>query len=431
MARRVNDYGADLVQRHPDRFGFFATLALPDVDYCENRGFGFGPSTLCVAPDKVQGIHHEPWIIDPNAKTPHPKIARDITPDAVEVRDKRLPAQEPGREIDAPPVLTFTHEFRPGVVITTCAGREENLRRTVANLMELNTYPEAIVVVYDGCPAQGFETPIPVYGVEIPKHAPGQEQPRNVGFQRLRLIAPECNYVWFLDSDLIFEPSILTEFYIGLEHAEEDRILIGPYDWLAPGVVERHGQSAPDPRWVSFNQFGPEQVFRHDLSVGLACFGGNLVYPVAMFEAVGGFHRDLHHGRCEDGELGMRATQMGLPTSFVKNARGWHVWHSRVPGHAEKANLRDVPLLNAWHEWAHEKGLVMTDQDGARFNWRCPECLRAWLDGQQPQLVTHPGDDYNFFTPDGRTVELPHSVEVNSLEMWEHLATHRQERLAA
>jgi predicted TIM-barrel fold metal-dependent hydrolase len=32
MARRVNDYGADLVQRHPDRFGFFATLALPDVD---------------------------------------------------------------------------------------------------------------------------------------------------------------------------------------------------------------------------------------------------------------------------------------------------------------------------------------------------------------------------------------------------------------
>jgi aminocarboxymuconate-semialdehyde decarboxylase len=32
MARRVNDYGADLVQRRPDRFGFFATLAPPDVD---------------------------------------------------------------------------------------------------------------------------------------------------------------------------------------------------------------------------------------------------------------------------------------------------------------------------------------------------------------------------------------------------------------
>jgi hypothetical protein len=32
MARRVNDYGAELVQRRPDRFGFFATPALPDVD---------------------------------------------------------------------------------------------------------------------------------------------------------------------------------------------------------------------------------------------------------------------------------------------------------------------------------------------------------------------------------------------------------------
>jgi predicted TIM-barrel fold metal-dependent hydrolase len=31
MARRVNDYGADLVQKRPDRFGYFATLPLPDV----------------------------------------------------------------------------------------------------------------------------------------------------------------------------------------------------------------------------------------------------------------------------------------------------------------------------------------------------------------------------------------------------------------
>ena len=31
-ARRVNDYGADLARQRPDRFGYFATLALPDVD---------------------------------------------------------------------------------------------------------------------------------------------------------------------------------------------------------------------------------------------------------------------------------------------------------------------------------------------------------------------------------------------------------------
>lgn len=32
MARAVNEFAADLVRRQPDRFGFFATLTLPDVD---------------------------------------------------------------------------------------------------------------------------------------------------------------------------------------------------------------------------------------------------------------------------------------------------------------------------------------------------------------------------------------------------------------
>ncbi len=31
-ARRVNEYAAEVVRSHPDRFGFFATLCLPDVD---------------------------------------------------------------------------------------------------------------------------------------------------------------------------------------------------------------------------------------------------------------------------------------------------------------------------------------------------------------------------------------------------------------
>lgn len=32
IARQVNDYGAELVTRHPHRVGYLATLALPDVD---------------------------------------------------------------------------------------------------------------------------------------------------------------------------------------------------------------------------------------------------------------------------------------------------------------------------------------------------------------------------------------------------------------
>src|SRR5258706_133988 len=32
IARRVNNYGASLAQQRPDRFGYFTTLPLPDVD---------------------------------------------------------------------------------------------------------------------------------------------------------------------------------------------------------------------------------------------------------------------------------------------------------------------------------------------------------------------------------------------------------------
>lgn len=32
ITRRVNDYGAELVEQRPERFGYFSTLALPDVD---------------------------------------------------------------------------------------------------------------------------------------------------------------------------------------------------------------------------------------------------------------------------------------------------------------------------------------------------------------------------------------------------------------
>jgi predicted TIM-barrel fold metal-dependent hydrolase len=39
MARRLNEYSADIVSKHPRRFGFFATLTLPDIEHaiCEAR----------------------------------------------------------------------------------------------------------------------------------------------------------------------------------------------------------------------------------------------------------------------------------------------------------------------------------------------------------------------------------------------------------
>ncbi len=125
------------------------------------------------------------------------------------------------------------------------------------------------------------------------------------------------------------------------------------------------------------------------LNVALGCFGGNLVWPISRFRCVGGFHPELHHGRCEDGELGLRAASYRIPMVLVPEARGWHIAHNIDVELAKVRNERDVPLINKWHPWVEEKGLVVTDEDGARFDFVC-RC----------------------------------GAQVNTLLMWDHVATH-------
>jgi glycosyltransferase involved in cell wall biosynthesis len=38
-------------------------LALPDSDLAYNRGFGYGPSTVCLAPGQIQEIHDGPLVL--------------------------------------------------------------------------------------------------------------------------------------------------------------------------------------------------------------------------------------------------------------------------------------------------------------------------------------------------------------------------------
>lgn len=361
-------------------------LALPDVDLVTNRGFGIGPSTVVEEGYKVHAIHHGPHVV--NAKTCAPQTgvispSEDFgRPDDID----RCHMDALDAELDFP-----ARPFKVGVVITTCAGREENLKRALEYVGDLNVVrPQIVGIVYDGCAlehdALSYARDIPIWRVGIEKHHPGMEQPRNVGFNAVREVVPDLTHVWFLDSDLIVPSDTLTQFYRGLCAAEEDRILIGPYDWLPPGVVgfvpEMKNMPAGVPgahgiadyRWNSFKADGPERVFRHDLGASLACFGGNLIWPVDAFEEIGGFHVDLHHGRCEDGELGLRACERGVPMSLVRDARAWHVHHPVDGGGAMQKNARDVPLLNSMHPWVENEGLRVVDADGKRFDWKCPDC---------------------------------------------------------
>lgn len=268
--------------------------------------------------------------------------------------------------------------IKTGAVIPVGAGREENLRAVLRSIEAMGTRPNRIVLVCDGDDAMVLEQDVAdecpsvrLTAVQMPKHQPGMEQPRNVGVRMLRLIDPQFTHVWFLDSDVILAEDAGIEMFRAMV-AQPDRILIGPYEWLPPGVRVPMVNLKNDPRWPSFRKHSPGEWVTEDLSAGLACFSGNLVWPIDRFLKVGGFWKEIHHGRCEDGELGLRAVAMGVPIGFVRGARGYHLDHPRNQRWIEAANARDVPMLNERHPWVQGSGLFVVEEDGKRFNVACP-----------------------------------------------------------
>lgn len=300
--------------------------------------------------------------------------------------------------------------MKTAVVIPVAPNRRENLDHVLTALAAQEEQPGLVVIVYDGPEAESTssvnlaEKGLHGYWVRLnEKHQPGMDPPRNVGVRAAREFWPEVEAVWFLDSD-VFPGSECFAAYRRAWQLGDPRVLVGPYDWLAPGWRERVDDPRdpvaihrPDPRWDLFNDYDASEVFRGALNVALANFSGNLVWPVDEFERIGGFWSEITAGRCDDGELGLRASSLGVPMSVVRDARAWHLWHPVNHEWVVQMNARDVPLLNARHPWVEQQGLVVTAQDGARFdvNCRCGEqinTLSIWehakeCSASQPQLV--------------------------------------------
>ena len=278
-----------------------------------------------------------------------------------------------------------------GIVIPVGPGREKNLTQCLLAIRSLGRDLPPVVLVGDGVGPDDLWATVPfglpeVGVIELPKHVPGMEQPRNQGVRYLVGRWPEVTYVWFVDSDVVLEPWALDAMRDAIADGNagtEPRILVGPYDWLPEGWRPESGVGwssrgglRNDPRWPAFDTNDPSHVFKGDLMAGLACFSGNLVWPIEEFQRTGGFWSELHHGRCEDGELGLRAVAMGVGISMVREARGYHLWHPVDTQLALARNLRDVPMLNTRHPWAEGAGVVMVDRDGKAFDVRCSGCGR-------------------------------------------------------
>lgn len=319
---------------------------------------------------------------------------------------------------------------KTGCVIPVGEGREENLERTLRALAEGWVKPAHVVLVFDGAaigpylPAIAAAETLSIRAVELPKHEPGMSQPRNLGVKALDEEGT-FDYVWFLDTDCVPEPDCLMAFEWAMLQAG-DRILCGRYDWLAEGADSPlEGLAELDPRDASFRKFSPLQVFKGDLSAGLACFSGNLVWPVRGFKRVGGFWNEIHHGRCEDGELGLRAVQMGLPISYVGIAVANHHWHPRNVAVAMERNERDVPMLNERHPWVesrcscgHQKTLHLSGAEMGDHGGECKDC--ECEEFEQAMFVVE---------QDGRRFDARCSLpgcdwSGNTAGIWAHEATH-------
>lgn len=254
-------------------------------------------------------------------------------------------------------------------------GRREFAEKAIASVYAGTRLPRACVIVFDGlsddndlCPSQ----PSMIID-DVPKHEPGREQPRNVGVRLLLRYFPECTHVWFVDSDVILAPTALEEYErTWSKFQQDDPIMIGPYEWMPPGHREPIEGLRNDPRWAFLD--GGAGRLHDDMNAGLACFSGNLVWPIDKFIEVGGFWNEIHHGRCEDGELGLRAVASGLKFTPVPQARGWHMDHPRNLQRIYEMNARDVPMINERHPWVERYGVFVAKRDGKRFEQRCYTC---------------------------------------------------------
>jgi GT2 family glycosyltransferase len=274
-------------------------------------------------------------------------------------------------------------------VIPVGAGRLANLELCLAWLKQQTRPTDYLIVVDDGHNYLGVDLDVDLATsllVHIDKHEPGMEQPRNVGVRVARTVWPDITHVWFLDSDIVTRPTALASLEEAVAVDPEPRIVVAPYDWLDIGIRPEPGNDEGiatliaaernDPRWEMFEASPPDRVYHADLSAGLACFSGNLLWPVEEFERVGGFWAELHHGRCEDGELGLRAVAMDVPISLPPAARGWHLWHDVDVALTWPATRATCRCSTSATRGSSADG-VLVDRDGAAFDVLCAKCQQA------------------------------------------------------
>jgi len=154
----------------------------------------------------------------------------------------------------------------------------------------------------------------------------------------------------FIDSDVLLVPESIAHLS-NIARANPQVLIAGRYDWMAPMRIspfdvynnwdkvvtgtlppkqidsEPKGIIGVDPRYREsprlFDDGRPQAIFATSL------FGGVLMFPRHIYEALGGYDENfIGHGG-EDCEVSIRAQKANYRTIFTSLVHGYHVYHDR------------------------------------------------------------------------------------------------------
>lgn len=221
-------------------------------------------------------------------------------------------------------------------------------------------------------------------------------QPRNKG-----TIVAKSDFFIFADSDIILAPTALSLYFQDMMH-NPNRIVLGVYHWLYPmhvtpediltrfdDIINEHiskymlSEIEPtgvqshnicrDYRMADFRAFPPDTVFQQPghINHALSCFSGNICWPRAIFEAIGGYTPYLAAGAHEDGYSGIDIYKHGYGISFDGRIIGGHLYHPRNVQWVEDLKWKrgEIMWLNQQHADCPEMtGIIeLTNQEMERL----------------------------------------------------------------
>lgn len=262
-------------------------------------------------------------------------------------------------------------------VIIPVHNREENIRYTLWALSAQTLDPILfeVIVVDDSstdntkrtAEAIGRELDIQVTVVTCPKKdAWNASVPRNYGVE---ISNPSFEVIVFLDSDVLLNRDALQYYYDDYKK-NPDRVVIGQYNWLPRMALDREtiqnnlnkiiacdmpklpieggmGHIGQDVRKLSFEKATSPDLLFDTIYDGLACFGGNLMIPKAIFKKAGGYDETMRYG-IEDGDFGLTLHEHGVKFSYDVRTIGYHHWHKLSAERAQQAGA-EVKKLNEKH----------------------------------------------------------------------------------